>query len=70
MSDYAHLVQQALAIPLAEVRIADPGMRMADFGRVITRIGHGLGQAKATDAAVRQVSEAQAKFAIDENPLA
>ena len=69
MSDYAHLVQQALAIPLAEVRIADPGMRMADFGRVITRIG-GLGQAKATDAAVRQISEAQAKFAIDENPLA
>ena len=69
MSDYAHLVQRALAIPLARVRIGDPGMRMADFGRVITRIGYGLDQAEATDRAVRQMGAAQAKFATEENPL-
>ena len=41
LSDYAGIVQKTLWVPLADVEVADPGMRMADFARVATRIGMG-----------------------------
>ena len=69
MSDYVHLLQRTLRLPLDQVRMANPGFRMADFGRVITRIGHGLGLAKETDAALWEVGRAQAAFATEENDL-
>ena len=71
MSDYAGMVQKALSIPLADVEVADPGMRMADFARVATRIGKGLGpeMGAITDEVVSRIRLAQYRFATEEDAL-
>ena len=71
LSDYAKMVQKALGVPLDGVEIADPGMRMADFARVATRIGKGLGQEMGdlTDEAISAIRSAQNRFAIEEDHL-
>ena len=72
MSDYARMVQGALRVPLSEVEVADPGMRMADFARVATRIGMGLGDKmsrSATDV-MTKIRAAQNRFATEEDSLA
>ena len=72
MSDYAHTVQKTLRVPLSTVKVADPGMRMADFARVATRIGMGLGDlhAQKTDEVMGKVRAAQHEFATEEDSLA
>ena len=71
MSDYAGMVQQALTVPLAEVEVSDPGMRMADFARVATRIGKGLGEEMGaiTDEVVSRIRLSQYRFATEEGSL-
>ena len=71
MSDYAAMVQRALRVPINSVIIPDPGMRMADFARVATRIGHGLGEEMAamTDDALTMVRLSQNRFATEEDVL-
>ena len=71
MSDYAGMVQKALTVPLDEVEVADPGMRMADFARVATRLGKGLGpeMGAITDEVVRRIRLAQHRFATEEDSL-
>ena len=71
LSDYAGMVQRALRVPLADVVVSDPGMRMADFARVATRIGMGLGDemARTTHAAIAMVRAAQNRFATEEDAL-
>ena len=71
MSDYAGMVQKALTVPLAEVQVSDPGMRMADFARVATRIGKGLGSEMGaiTDEVVSRIRLSQFRFATEEDSL-
>ena len=71
MSDYAHTVQRTLRVPLDEVKVADPSMRMADFARVATRIGRGLGelQSQKTDEVLAKIRLSQHTFATEEDTL-
>ena len=71
LSDYAGMVQRSLRVPLADVEVSDPGMRMADFARVATRIGIGLGDemAQMTHEAISMVRTAQNRFATEEDSL-
>ena len=71
LSDYAKIVQRALLVPWDEVKVADPGMRMADFARVATRIGHGLGEEmrSLTDEVVSRIRLSQNRFATEEDVL-
>ena len=71
MSDYAGMVQKALKIPLDDVEVSDPGMRMADFARVATRIGKGLGEEMGTitDEVVSRIRLSQHRFATEEDSL-
>ena len=71
MSDYAGMVQKALQTPLAEVEVADPGMRMADFARVATWIGKGLGaeMGDLMDEVVSRIRLSQYRFATEEDSL-
>ena len=71
LSDYAGMVQRSLRVPLADVVVSDPGMRMAEFARVATRIGMGLGDemAKLTHEAIAMVRAAQNRFATEEDAL-
>ena len=72
MSDYAHTIQKTLRVPLSRVAVADPGMRMADFARVATRIGMGLGDlhAQKTVEVMSKIRLAQHEFATEEDSLA
>ena len=72
MSDYAHTIQRTLRVPLDQVQVADPGMRMADFARVATRIGMGLGGARVqkTHQVMAKLRAAQHEFATEEDSLA
>ena len=71
MSDYAGMVQKTLQVPLESVQVADPGMRMADFARVVSRIGQGLGpeMKEITDDAILRVASAQHRFTTEEDVL-
>ena len=71
MSDYAGMIQNALTVPLADVEVSDPGMRMADFARVATRIGKGLGpeMGAITDEVVSRIRLSQYRFATEEDSL-
>ncbi len=71
MSDYAKMVQRALTFPIDQVKIADPGMRMADFARVATRIGHGLSAEVGviTQSLMSKLSRAQRRFATEADEL-
>ena len=71
LSDYAKIVQRALLVPWDEVKVADPSMRMADFARVATRIGHGLGEEmrSLTDEAISRIRLSQNRFATEEDVL-
>ena len=71
MSDYAKMVQRALRIPWNDVQVADPGMRMADFARVATRIGHGLSDEMRdlTNDVISRIRLAQNRFATEEDAL-
>ena len=71
MSDYATMVQKTLRVPLESVQVADPGVRMADFALVITRIGAGLGPdiRALTDEAILRIKPAQQRFATEEDVL-
>ena len=71
LSDYAKIVQRALLVPWDGVKVADPGMRMADFARVATRIGHGLGEEmrSLTDEVVSRIRLSQNRFATEEDVL-
>ena len=71
MSNFVSLVQRTLRVPLSEVQVADPGMRMADFARVATRIGKGLGGkfVEQTDAVIKKVRTSQNRFATEEDAL-
>ena len=72
MSDYARMVQLALRVPMDQVKVSDDGMRMADFARVATRIGQGLGREMkgVTDEAIALINTAQNRFATEESHLA
>ena len=72
MSDYAALVQKTLAYPMEKVEVSDTAMRMADFARVATRIGYGLGSemGELLDRAIAGLGSAQHSFAIEEDPVA
>ena len=72
MSDYAGMVRRTLGVPLDEVAVADPGMRMADFARVATRIGMGLGDGMAlrTAEVMAKIRASQNRFATEEDSLA
>ena len=72
LSDYAGMVQKVLARPLSEVRIVDPGIRMADFARIASWIGHGLSDemAKLIDRALTRMTSSQHRFAVEEDPVA
>ena len=71
MSDYARLVQRALTVSWDEAPVADPGMRMADFARVATRIGHGQGPeaAELTDEVISRIRLSQNRFSTEEDIL-
>ena len=71
MSDYATMVQKTLRVPLESVQVADPGVRMADFALVVTRIGAGLGPdiQDLTDEAILRFRQAQQRFATEEDTL-
>ena len=71
MSDYATMVQKTLRVPLESVQVADPGVRMADFALVVTRIGAGLGPdvRALTDEAILRFQQAQQQFATEEDTL-
>ena len=71
LSDYAGIVQKTLRVRMADVEVADPGMRMADFARVATRIGMGLGPAMAqkTHDAMTAIRSAQNQFATEEDEI-
>ena len=71
LSDYAGMVQKALRVPLSTVEVADPGMRMADFARVATRIGMGLGggMSRRTTDVMTKIRAAQNRFATEEDSL-
>ena len=71
MSDYAHTVQRTLRVPLDDVKVADPSMRMADFARVATRIGRGLGELRSqkTDEVLAKIRLSQHTFATEEDTL-
>ena len=71
MSDYAKMVQRGLTVPLDQVKVADPGMRMADFARVATRIGHGLSAEVGiiTQSLMGKLSRAQRRFATEADEL-
>ncbi len=71
MSDYAEMVQKTLQTPLAEVQVADPGMRMADFARIATWIGKGLGteMGDLMDEVVARIRLSQYRFATEEDSL-
>lgn len=72
MSDYANLVRRTLRVPLSDVEVADPGMRIADFARVATRIGMGMGEktANRTTEVMTKIRAAQNRFATEEDSLA
>ena len=72
MSDYAHTIQQTLRVPLEDVEVADPGMRMADFARVATRIGRSLGDlhSQKSDEVIAKLRASQHQFATEEDTLA
>ena len=72
MSNFVTLVQRTLRVPLSSVQVSDPGMRMADFARVATRIGMGLGEkyAEQTHAVIKKVRTSQNRFATEEDSLA
>ena len=72
MSDYARLLQRVLAQPLDDVKPTDPSMRMADFARIATWIGRGLGQKRGEvmDRAIANISRVQRFFAVEQDPLA
>lgn len=70
MSDYAKMVQKALQVPLDDVVVADRGIRLADFQRVATRIGIGLGVEEDTHNLFRAIRDSQAVFATEEDPIA
>ena len=71
MSDYARMVQRGLRVSLSDVEVMDPGMRMADFARVATRLGMGLGERMAVKTAevMAKVRPAQNRFATEEDSL-
>ena len=54
-----------------ESPVADPGMRMADFARVATRIGHGQGPeaAELTDEVISKIRLSQNRFSTEEDTL-
>ena len=72
MSEYARMVQKALGVPVEEIEVSDPAVRIADFFRVTTRIAMGLGQEerRLNDEAIRRVRKSQHRFAVEENSLA
>lgn len=70
MSDYAKMIQQALQVPMEAVVVADPGLRLADFARVATRIGMGLGVPDEVDTIMTKIRDSQAVFATEEDPIA
>ena len=72
LSDYATMVQKVLARPLAEVKVADPTVRMADFARLATWIGHGLGDQMGAliDGALSRMTSSQHRFAVEVDPVA
>lgn len=69
MSDYARMIQKTLAVPLASVKVADKTLRLADFARIVTRIGMGMGPqiAERTDEVIKTIRSAQNQFATEEN---
>jgi hypothetical protein len=69
MSDYARMVQKTLAVPLETVKVADKTLRLADFARIITRIGMGMGTqiAERTDDVIKTIRASQNQFATEEN---
>ena len=71
MSDYANLLQRVLAHPLDNVKPADPSMRMADFARIATWIGAGLGpkRSQVMAGAITNIARAQHVFAIEQDPF-
>jgi hypothetical protein len=72
LSDYARMVQRALTISLDDVVVADKGLRLADFARIITRIGMGMGPeiADMTDTIIRKIRASQSGFATEEDSIA
>ncbi|MDP6714131.1 MAG: hypothetical protein QF368_05860, partial [SAR202 cluster bacterium] len=72
MSDYARMIQKSLAVSLDDVVVADKGLRLADFARIVTRIGMGLGPeiAAMTDEVIKKIRESQSGFATEEDSVA
>ena len=71
MSGYAGMVQKVLQTPLADVQVADPGMRMADFARIATWIGNGLGpeMGDLMNEVISRIRLSQYRFATEEDSL-
>ena len=72
MSDYARMVQKALAIPMDSVKTSDEKLRLGDFARIATRIGAGFGaEIKVlTDQVIGKIRLVQNQFATEEDSVA
>ncbi len=67
MSDYARMLNQVLAAPPAGA--VEPGIRLADFARVASRIGAGLQLQDETLVLLHKLRQAQITYATEQNEL-
>ncbi|MCH8090605.1 MAG: hypothetical protein IH955_11435, partial [Chloroflexi bacterium] len=67
MSDYSHMLNAVVGV--TDYEIADPGMRLADFGNVASRIAASLYMSDEAVEILEGLKQAQHIYATEENPL-